>query len=104
MPTPGNRMAQSTHHRQYQALLKLLRSWRERAGLTQTQVGERLGNTQTFISKVERGERRLDVVEFTEWCDALGMAPGEALQQFLDICSRAKKDRKLSSKPGAARK
>lgn len=97
-------MAQSTHHRQYQALLGLLRSWREDAGLTQSQVGERLGNTQTFISKVERGERRLDVVEFAEWCDVLGLAPGEALKQFLDLRSRAKKDRKLSSKPGATRK
>ena len=97
-------MAQSTHHRQYQALLDLLRSWRQAAGLTQSQVGERLGNTQTFISKVERGERRLDVVEFTEWCDALGLSPGEALQQFLDVCSRAKRDRKLSSKSRATRK
>lgn len=90
-------MAQSTHNRRYQVLLELLRSWRAEAGLTQTEVGERLGNTQTFVSKVERGERRLDVVEFTEWCDALNVAPGQALQQFLDSGVRAK-DRKISSR------
>jgi len=90
-------MAQSTHNRRYQSLLELLKSWRAEAGLTQTEVGERLGNTQTFVSKVERGERRLDVVEFAEWCEALGMAPGQALQQFLDARLRAK-DRKISSR------
>lgn len=96
MPSDGNRMAQSTHHRRYQTLLRLLKSWRASAGLTQIQVGERLGNTQTFVSKVERGERRLDVVEFTEWCEALGMAPDEALQEFLAARARSR-DRKISS-------
>lgn len=103
MPTPGNRMAQSTHHRRYQVFLELLRTWRAESGLTQTELGDRLGNTQTFVSKVERGERRLDVVEFTEWCEALGIAPGQALQVFLDARGRAK-DRKISSRLGPPRK
>lgn len=97
MPTPGNRMAQSTHHRRYQAFLDLLRSWRAEAGLTQAEVGQRLGNTQTFVSKVERGERRLDVVEFAEWCEALGLAPDHAFERFL--LERGKgRDRKISAR------
>lgn len=48
---------------------------RERAGVTQLALAESLGNTQTFISKIERGERRIDVVEFIEICDALGADP-----------------------------
>jgi transcriptional regulator with XRE-family HTH domain len=97
VPTPGNRMAQSTHHRRYQAFLDLLRSWRTEAGLTQSEVGERLGNTQTFVSKVERGERRLDVVEFAEWCEALGLDADGAFKQFLRVRTRTK-DQKLSSR------
>jgi transcriptional regulator with XRE-family HTH domain len=103
VPTLGNRMAQSTHHRQYQALLELLRSWRAKAGLTQTEVGERLGNTQTFVSKVERGERRLDVVEFAEWCEALGVAPSDGIQAYLDV-RPLDNSRKISSRSGRPRR
>lgn len=95
-------MAQSTHHRHYQAFLDLLKAWRAEAGLTQSEVGERLGNTQTFVSKVERGERRLDVVEFAEWCEALGLAAGSAFQQFLEVRAKSK-DRKISSRSNRAR-
>lgn len=96
-------MAQSTHHGHYQVLLALLKSWRAEAGLTQTEMGERLGNTQTFVSKVKRGERRLDVVEFTEWCEALGISPGNAMTAFLETRRRGK-DRKISSRSGRARR
>jgi transcriptional regulator with XRE-family HTH domain len=80
-------MARSTHHPNYQALLTLLRDFRERAGLTQLALAECLGNTQTFISKVERGERRIDVVEFVEICDALGVDPVAAFSEYLTRCS-----------------
>jgi len=76
-------MPQSTHHQHYQVLLGLLRSLRENCGITQTALAERIGNTQTFVSKVERGERRLDVIEFAEWCEALGCAPEKAFGKLL---------------------
>jgi len=76
-------MARSTHHPSYQTLLTLLRDLRERAGITQLALAESLGNTQTFISKVERGERRIDVVEFVEICDALGVDPVASFREFL---------------------
>jgi len=81
----ATRMAHSTHHRRYQGLLRLLRAWREAAGLTQDEIAARLGNTQSFVSKVERGERRLDVVELVEWCEALELDPQEAFGQILQI-------------------
>lgn len=46
---------------------------REAAGLTQTEVARRLGKPQSFVSKYERGERRLDVTEFVELADALAI-------------------------------
>ena len=76
-------MARSTHHPSYQTLLTLLRDLRERAGITQLALAESLSNTQTFISKVERGERRIDVVEFVEICDALGVDPVASFREFL---------------------
>lgn len=76
-------MARSTHHPNYQTLLTLLRDLRERAGVTQLSLAESLGNTQTFISKIERGERRIDVVEFIEICDALGADPIAAFREYV---------------------
>jgi len=77
-------MARSTHHHEYQTLLTLLRDLRERAGITQVVLAETLRNTQTFISKVERGERRIDVVEFIELCEAIGVSPVAAFQELMD--------------------
>jgi transcriptional regulator with XRE-family HTH domain len=92
-------MARSTHHPNYQTLLTLLRDLRVRAGITQLALAERLGNTQTFISKIERGERRIDVVEFIEICDALGVDPVKAFREYLKCCSlQAGKGNKLTRK------
>lgn len=76
-------MARSTYDQQYQSFLWLLRNLRLQAGVTQNVLAKRLGNTQTFISKVERGERRLDVVEFVEVCEALDIDPKAAFAEFL---------------------
>lgn len=59
---------------EYQALLRLLRQARREAGLTQVQLGERLGQPQAIISKCERGERRLDVIELRAYCCAIGIS------------------------------
>ena len=52
-------MEKSVFSDDYTLFLELLHNARKRAGLTQEQVAERLGKTQSFISKCERGERRL---------------------------------------------
>jgi len=96
-------MARSTHHRHYRSFLTLLRNLREQAGVTQVELGKRLGNTQTFVSKIERGERRLDVVEFAEICDALGADPSTAFMQFLDGRRREKSGRKVASRGAPTR-
>ncbi|WP_457334883.1 helix-turn-helix domain-containing protein [Rhizobacter sp. P5_C2] len=55
-------------------LLELLRSARERSGVTQIQLAERTGLRQSDISKSERGVRRLDVLELHGWLSALGVS------------------------------
>jgi transcriptional regulator with XRE-family HTH domain len=64
-------MKKSLFSEDYKCFLKLLREVRERAELTQEQIAERLDTTQSIVSKCERGERRLDIVELKAWCQAL---------------------------------
>ena len=46
------------------------------------------GKTQSFVSKVERGERRLDVIEFCQVAEALGHDPAKLLREFADLRGR----------------
>ena len=64
-------------------LIRLLRDARLEAGLTQVQAAELLGCRQTFLSKIECGERRLDVAEFAFICLAYGIRPGDLLERFV---------------------
>ena len=57
---------------------------RQRAGLTQTALGERLNHTQQWVYKYEAGERRLDVIEFIQIARAIGFDPGEFINTLMD--------------------
>jgi transcriptional regulator with XRE-family HTH domain len=63
-------------------LRKLLVEVRKGAGLTQAELAHRLKRPQSFVSKYERGERRLDIVEFRDVADALGIDPIRFLRRF----------------------
>lgn len=54
-------------------MLNVLRQAREKAGLKQGEVAEQLGAYASFISKVESGERRIDVVELAALCRIYGV-------------------------------
>jgi transcriptional regulator with XRE-family HTH domain len=66
-------MPNSLHSHRYQIFRSLLISAREEAGLTQVEVAKRLKKPQSFVSKYERGERRLDMTEFVELADVLSI-------------------------------
>lgn len=53
-------------------LVTLLRERREAASLTQAQMAKKLGVSQSFVSKWERGDRRVDLVQLRQWCHATG--------------------------------
>jgi transcriptional regulator with XRE-family HTH domain len=59
---------------EYAVFRDLLRELRTDKGLTQVQLSETLGMPQSFVSKYETGERRLDVIELREVCQSLGTA------------------------------
>jgi len=67
-------MTKTLHSREYAVFVRVLRDARERLGTSQVQLAAALRETQTYVSKCERGERRLDVVELFRWCAALGMS------------------------------
>ena len=55
----------------YIHIISILRAVRKKKNITQSEMASLLNVTQSFISKVENCERRLDVIEFLSWTDAL---------------------------------
>lgn len=77
-------MKKALYERSYAAFTNLLKEERKRAGLTQAMLAKRLRRPQSYVSKYERGDRRLDVIEFLEIARAMKFDPGEFLQR-LDV-------------------
>lgn len=73
-------MPRTLHTQEQVALAELLRVARQEVGLTQERLAERLRRRQSFVSKIESGERRIDLVELRELCIALGIS----LRTFID--------------------
>lgn len=74
-------MEKTIYSEEYSMFLRLLRETREASEISQTDIAMSLGKTQSFVSKVERGERRLDIVELRAFCQAMGIS-------FLSFASR----------------
>jgi transcriptional regulator with XRE-family HTH domain len=78
-------MSKSVFTDSYRALLDLLIATRKQAGVTQVELAKRLGRPQPFVSYIERGERRIDVVEFIVVARSLSVDPQ---QLFADLIER----------------
>lgn len=81
-------MEKSLHSPEYRLFLEMLREMRETSGITQEELATRLKATQSFVSKCERGERRLDVVDLRFWCAALGTSFHSFIKKFDQACKR----------------
>lgn len=66
----------------YELFQSLLIQAREDAGLSQQELADRIGRHQTYVSKCERGERRMDVIEFLEIAQALGFNPNTFIRKL----------------------
>ena len=78
-------MGKSLFSADYAVFLRLLREARVDSGLTQEELAARLGQTQSFVSKCERGERRLDIVEVRAFCEAINIS----FSSFVRLFSRS---------------
>jgi transcriptional regulator with XRE-family HTH domain len=76
-------MALPASEERYESLRVLLVEAREAADVTQVELGERLGRPQSFVSKIERGLRNVDVIEFIEIARAIGVDPIILLRELL---------------------
>jgi transcriptional regulator with XRE-family HTH domain len=76
--------------RNRKALLTLLREVRTEAELTQVEMARSLGVPQSFVSKYESGERRLDLLELQQVCQALGITLEAFVKRFEKTANRMK--------------
>lgn len=68
---------------EYLSLITCLRNCRKARGITQKELSLKMGVPQSFVSKVENRERRLDVVEFCSLAKCLGEDPFSLLKSVL---------------------
>ena len=78
----ATRVKKSLYERSYAAFTELLKEERRKAGLTQAMLAKKLRRPQSYVSKYERGDRRLDVIEFLEIARAIKFDPSEILQRL----------------------
>jgi transcriptional regulator with XRE-family HTH domain len=70
------------HLDRYKSVPGLLRKIREEAGLTQRQIGAKVGRPQSWVFNCESGNRRVDVAEFCDWCRACAVPPANAIRRL----------------------
>ena len=73
---------EALHDKRYSRFVQRLCKAREEAELSQEAVAEAIGRSQRFVSRCETGERRVDVVEFRDFCRAYGLPPSYFLDGF----------------------
>lgn len=69
----------------YRDLISLLRQTREKAGITQDALAKALGEDQSFVSKIEGRERRLDIDELRRFCNVLDIPLIKIIGQWVKI-------------------
>lgn len=73
-------MKKTIYSSKQEKLTSWLKDARLKQGLSMRQLAEKLDCPHSFIGKVEQGERRLDVIEFIEYCMALKISPNEGIK------------------------
>ncbi|MDY4380161.1 helix-turn-helix transcriptional regulator [Pectobacterium brasiliense] len=72
----------SIYSDEYQSVIKILREARIEKGITQENLANTLGRPQSFVAKIENGERRLDVVEFVHIAHLLSVDASTVLEKI----------------------
>jgi transcriptional regulator with XRE-family HTH domain len=73
---PLSKQLRTVRHRRVMAALVEART---RADVTQRELARRLGRAHSYVSRIEKGDRRLDVPEFIQWCEVLRTDPVEVM-------------------------
>lgn len=75
-------MSKTIYRPEHAVLLSLLKKYRKAAGLTQVQCSKALDRPQSFMSDVESGTRRLDIVQLRDLCKVLGIGLSELIKSL----------------------
>ena len=75
-------MAKSIHTARHEALRQAIIEKRLAAGMTQQQVARKLRRYQSFVATVESGQRRIDVIEFLDFANAIGFKPDPVIRKI----------------------
>jgi transcriptional regulator with XRE-family HTH domain len=75
-------MSRTLRSPRQKALIALLIEQRKKSGLTQAQLAKRLRRYQSFVATVESGQRRIDVIEFLDFAEAIGFDPIDAIKKL----------------------
>ena len=78
-------MEKTLSSREHAKLVRMLINEREAAGMTQTELANRLGEYQSFVARLESGQRRIDVVELIWISNALGFDPKHVIKALMEI-------------------
>jgi transcriptional regulator with XRE-family HTH domain len=78
----GQKMSRTLRSPRQKALIALLIEQRKKSGLTQAQLAKRLRRYQSFVATVESGQRRIDVIEFLDFAEAIGFDPIDAIKKL----------------------
>lgn len=74
----------------YSVLTKCLVDARTKSGLTQWGLADALERPQSFVSKVENGDRRIDLIEFLQITTALNVEPESIIREVLEALAKEK--------------
>lgn len=83
-------MKRSSIEIQREKLQALLKRIRQDKGFRQVELAERLGVPQSFVSKYESGDRRLDILEVRQICNVVGISLEEFIRKLEDSLNEAK--------------
>jgi transcriptional regulator with XRE-family HTH domain len=75
-----SKQLRTPRHRRVLAVLVEIRT---EAGVTQRELARRLDRAHSYVSRIEKGDRRLDVPEMIQWCEALGADPVDLMRRIV---------------------
>jgi transcriptional regulator with XRE-family HTH domain len=77
-------MSKSVFGGAHQDLVRVLTEARKSSGLTQAELGEKLGKDQSYVSLIENSQRRVDVLEFIALCRAMKIEPARVFGLLME--------------------
>jgi transcriptional regulator with XRE-family HTH domain len=78
-------MSQTLQSARHETLIALLIQMRKKAGMPQSELAKKLAQHQSFVARLESGERRIDVVEFLGFAEAIGFDPRIVITRLKQI-------------------